>query len=177
MYQPGKTVWNSAAPLAFGHLHPAAERLALGALDAGVGALGVAVPDVHGGALDRLAGAGVHDVHAKVEGESGQAFGDVAPNEIEVEVVGALGQLGHEDAVGRRRGGRLGRGLRGRGRGGRVRARRAAVRCAGGDDGGEPEAAGQLEGAAPRQGGLEIGHGGSLPGQSKSRLSRSLRIA
>ena len=52
------------------HLHAAAERLALRALDTGVGSFRIAVPDVHGGALDRLAGAGVHDGHAKVEGES-----------------------------------------------------------------------------------------------------------
>ena len=49
------------------HLDAAAERLALGALDPGVDAARVAMPDVDRGAGDRLAGVRIQDRDAQVE--------------------------------------------------------------------------------------------------------------
>ena len=87
VYQPGNTVRELGDAVAVRQLHAAAEGLALGALDARVCALRVAVPDVDGRAFDRLAGIRVDDGDAQVERQARPALADVAADEVEVEVV------------------------------------------------------------------------------------------
>jgi hypothetical protein len=78
---------------------PAALR---GALEAGVDASGVAVPDLDVGALDRLAGACVLDGEDELERQARPVLGDVAPGQAVVDPVRALGDLRAEDAGGGR---------------------------------------------------------------------------
>ncbi len=80
------------------HLN-AAEEGARVALDTRVLTACVAVPEVDRRVLDRLAGVGVEDDDAQVERHALATLGDVPPDEIEVEVVRALCELGREDTV------------------------------------------------------------------------------
>ena len=81
-------------------LHAAQEALVLGALlaDTGVDAGCVAVPDLDSCAFDRLAARGVHDRQPKRERDTGLPLRDVAPHGGVVDVIGAFGLLGRENA-------------------------------------------------------------------------------
>ena len=59
----------------------------------------VAVPDVDRRALDRLAGRCVDDGRCGAQLDAGPALADVAANLLAVDVVGAFGLLGGEDAA------------------------------------------------------------------------------
>jgi hypothetical protein len=72
-------------------------------LDPRVDAESVAVPDVDGGSLDRLAGRGVHDLELQRQRGARLSFGDVAPKLLVREVVGAFRQLWGEDTRDRAR--------------------------------------------------------------------------
>ena len=81
-----------------GALDAAHERARV-ALDAGVDAERVGVPDVDGGALDRLAGRRVDHRQGERERRAGAAFGDVASDTLVRQVVRALGHLRREHAA------------------------------------------------------------------------------
>ena len=129
-YQPGKTVRNSALPDAVRDL-VATQVPGRRAVDGGVVAERVAVPDLDVGLRDRLAGLRVEDREADQEWESRLALGDVAPRQVLRDPVGARRHLGREDA------GRHGRSLRFVARDELERSRS--------EDGGQPRATGRLE--------------------------------
>ena len=58
----------------------------------------ITVPKVHVDSRDRLASAGANGLNVKVERDTFLAVRDVAPNELAIDVVRALGELGLRSA-------------------------------------------------------------------------------
>jgi hypothetical protein len=71
-----------------------------GRYDAGVDACGVAVPDVHVDGWEGLASAGVNELNVEIQRDAFLAIGDVAADELAVDVVRAHGDFGLQDAGG-----------------------------------------------------------------------------
>jgi hypothetical protein len=69
--------------------------------EAGVGAHGVAVPDIDGGVFERGAGFGIHYRDAQAEGQAGAVLGQVCAEFGCVDVVGAFVAFHREGAAGR----------------------------------------------------------------------------
>jgi len=96
-YQPGKIVSKRTWPRALAL--DAAQPAAAVAGDAGVGAGGVGVPDLDGGVLDRAARRRVHDGEPQRERDALAPGADVAPVQVEVDVVRPLGHLALQQAA------------------------------------------------------------------------------
>jgi len=128
-------------------------------------------PHVDDRIFDRLAGRRVHDLDGQVVGEPRPVLGDVTPHEAEVEVVGPLGQLGREHAVGAARPAGGGR----RRRTGRRLLRRVVVRATW-DDESQAQPAGPAEHTSPGEGRFVGERHRRRPCQSFLRITYEVRL-